>query len=204
LTVAGGGGDIEADRPAAANASAGDDLWVFAYGSLMWNPCFPHAEQRPALLRGYHRSLCILSILNRGSIERPGLALGLDRGGSCRGIAFRIEAPCVPSARAELWAREMSHDVYAAKMLSVRLEGGARVPALVFVARPEHAQYVGDLPPERAAALVAQGTGCYGTALDYLRNVVRHLDEFGIVDPPLRRVLHLAEALACAGKGDQA
>jgi glutathione-specific gamma-glutamylcyclotransferase len=181
---------------------ASGDAWVFAYGSLMWDPCFPHVESRRALLRGYRRALCILSILNRGTADRPGLALGLDRGGSCRGFAFRIEARNVAAAKADLWRREMANAVYRPKTLSVELADGGRVPALVFVARREHPQYVGDLQPEQAATLVAQGAGAYGSALDYLRNVVRHLDEFGIADCPLHRVLRLAEAEAAnVGQG---
>lgn len=170
------------------------DAWIFAYGSLMWNPCFPVADSRRALLHGWHRSLCILSILNRGTPERPGLALGLDRGGSCAGFAFRIAPAEVMAAREKLWRREMANSVYLPRVLPVRVHSGDRVPALVFVAQPEHPQYVGDLEPEQAAALVAQGVGGYGTALDYLRNVVRHLDEFGIRDCPLHTVLRLAEA----------
>ena len=174
----------------------GGDPWVFAYGSLMWNPCFGYEEARPARLHGWHRSLCILSVVNRGSRERPGLALGLDRGGSCVGLAFRLAAAEVAAARERLWEREMLHAVYVPRIAPLRLQGGRRVRALVFVAKPEHPQYTGDLPPAEAARLVAQGNGTYGSALDYLRNVVRHLDDFGIDDCPLRQVLRLAEAAA--------
>jgi len=175
-------------------APCAGDVWVFGYGSLMWDPGFPHVEMRRALLHGYHRALCILSVRNRGTRERPGLALGLVRGGSCRGFAFRIAAEHWPAVQPALWAREMTNAVYTPRTLPVRLEGGDRIEALVFVARPGHPQYRGDMPREQAAALVAQGVGAYGTALDYLRNVVRHLDEFGIADCPLHHVLTLAEA----------
>lgn len=173
-----------------------DDAWVFAYGSLMWNPCFPTAETRRALLHGWHRALCIRSIINRGTPERPGLALGLDRGGSCGGLAFRIADEDIDAARERLWRREMTHEVYVPRLLPVRLDDGRRIRALVFIARPEHPQYLGRLPPAAAAALVAQGVGSYGTAIDYLRNVVRHLDASGIVDGPLHIVLAEAEKLA--------
>jgi len=172
---------------------ANGGLWVFGYGSLMWDPGFVHEEARPALLYGWHRALCILSIRNRGTVDCPGLALGLDRGGACRGIAFRIAPPEVEAARTYLWAREMSHGVYRPLSLKVRLEGGGRVSALVFVARPDHPQYVRGLSTERAAELVLQGCGECGTALDYLRNVVGHLDATGIRDGPLHAVLHAAE-----------
>jgi cation transport protein ChaC len=174
------------------------EAWVFGYGSLMWDPCFRCVETRRALLRGYHRALCILSIISRGTPEKPGLAVGLDRGGSCSGFAFRLDQDELAAGKAVLWEREMRNGVYRPKVLPVRLVGGERVPALVFVARRDHPQYEGELESQEAAALVAQGTGAYGTALDYLRNVVRHLDEFGIADCPLHHVLRLAEATAAA------
>jgi cation transport protein ChaC len=188
-------GNREAQTLGPMDTTPDEDVWIFAYGSLMWDPGFAYAESRRALLRGYHRSLCILSIRNRGTLERPGLALGLDRGGSCRGYAFRVAAPRWPEIGAELWRREMPTEVYQPRLLPVCLEGGNSVSALVFVARPRHPQYVCQLPDEQAAELVAQGAGTYGTALDYLRNTVRHLDEFGIADGPLHRVLTLAEVL---------
>ena len=172
------------------------DAWVFGYGSLMWNPCFRYVERRRALLHGYHRALCILSFINRGTPEKPGLALGLDRGGSCSGFAFRLDPDNLAAGTAVLWQREMRNGVYRPKVLPVRLAGGERVPALAFVARPDHPQYAGDLKSQEAALLVVQGVGAYGTALDYLRNVVRHLDAFGIADCPLHRVLTLAETSA--------
>ena len=146
-------------------------------------------------------ALCILSVLSRGTWEQPGLALGLVRGGSCRGFAFRIAAKQWPIFQPALWAREMSNAVYEPKTLPVTLEGGDRIHALVFVARPEHSRYRGDMPQDEAAALVAQGVGTYGTALDYLRNVVRHLDDFGVADCPLQRVLTIAETYTSERRG---
>jgi len=191
----GGSGGRNRPTDAAWPPDAGD-AWVFAYGSLMWNPCFPFEDCRRALLRGWHRALCILSILNRGTVERPGLALGLDRGGSCTGFAFRIAPARLAAAKEALWQREMINGVYIPRIAPVVLKGGDRVPALVFTARPGHPQYVPHLTAEQAACLVAQGVGSYGTAIDYLRNVVRHLDEFGIADCPLHAQLRLAEAVA--------
>ena len=178
-----------------------EDLWVFGYGSLMWDPGFPHREARAARLIGYHRALCVLSVRNRGTRDRPGLALGLARGGSCRGIAFRIAGTDADAARDYLWEREMANNAYHARVLPVRLlvaaeAGASMVDALVFVSRRDHPQHMAGLTPVEAARLVAQGAGLYGTALDYLRNTVAHLDDFGINDGPLHRVLALAEALA--------
>lgn len=172
------------------------DLWVFGYGSLMWDPGFDFSEDAWGLLRGYHRALCILSIRNRGTLDRPGLALGLDRGGACRGRVFRIAAADRKSALSYLWQREMANLAYTDRRLAVRLDDGRRVTALAFVARPGHPQYAPGLAPTDAAKLVATGRGTYGSALDYLRNVCRHLDDFGIADGPLHRVLAMAERLA--------
>jgi cation transport protein ChaC len=173
--------------------AAGRGLWVFAYGSLMWEPNFPCAEVRPALLRGYHRALCILSIRNRGTEARPGLVLGLARGGSCAGMALRVTPDHHAETLAYLEQRELATLAYRPKLLPVRLDGRQSVRALAFVADPRHPQYVGDLPAEQAAALVRQGQGSYGNALDYLRNVIAHLDNIGIADGPLHRILSLAE-----------
>jgi Uncharacterized protein involved in cation transport len=172
------------------------DLWVFGYGSLMWDPCFPFVESGWGIVRGYHRSLCILSIRNRGTPEQPGLVLGLERGGACRGRVFRIEAPCVDAAREALWAREMPNQAYVPRGLRVRLDDGRTPTALAFIARPGHPQFVPRLAIADAAAMVARGRGATGTAIDYLRNVVHHLDAFRIADGPLHRVLALADAIA--------
>jgi glutathione-specific gamma-glutamylcyclotransferase len=170
------------------------DLWVFGYGSLMWDPGFEHAEARHARVYGYHRALCLLSVRNRGTQARPGLVLAMDRGGSCHGIAFRVAAQDVERTRLYLWEREMATGAYRPALLSARLRGGSRTKALAFVARRDHAQYFRAESPEQAAELVRQGCGAYGTSLDYLRNVIRHLDQIGIADGPLHQVLAAAEA----------
>ncbi len=174
------------------------DLWVFGYGSLMWDPGFSHAEVRTARLHGYHRALCLLSVRNRGTPERPGLVLALDRGGSCWGRAYRVAAADAEHVRAYLWEREMYTGAYRPVEAAVGLHGGARVTALTFAARPGHAQYCRPETDDRAADLVVQGRGSYGTSLDYLRNVIRHLDDFGIPDGPLHRILALAEVRSMA------
>ncbi len=175
---------------------ADDGIWVFAYGSLMWRPNFPHVDARRALLRGYHRALCVYSVRYRGTHERPGLVLGLDRGGSCRGRALRVAAENVDAVTAYLNGRELVTGVYAPKFVNVRLEDGQRVTAYVFLARRDHRQYAGKLPAERVAELVVKGRGLEGSGLDYLRNTIAHLDEMGIRDGPLHRILALAEAKA--------
>ncbi len=190
-----------ADAPDTPGAK---DLWVFGYGSLMWDPRFDHVEAVPGRLHGYHRALCLLSVRNRGTPETPGLVVALDRGGSCRGIAFRVAAPAVAATRAYLWQREMYTNAYRPLTVPLRLDDGRRVVALTFAASPGHPQHVRPATPEHAAALVVQGRGAYGTSLDYLRNVIRHLDAFGIPDGPLHHVLLLAEAAAAGAAGDGA
>ena len=107
-------------QPSELNLPKGD-LWIFGYGSLMWDPGFPHVDLAPALIFGYHRELCIYSSRWRGTPEQPGLVLGLDRGGACRGIAFRIAAPDVVTSLDALWDREMRRGVYHPRLLRARL-----------------------------------------------------------------------------------
>ena len=179
-----------------AGSDAHGDIWVFGYGSLMWDPRFPVAESRTAVLHGYRRSLCILSIRNRGTPDCPGLVVGLERGGSCVGRALRVASADVADTIDYLHERELSTHSYIPKKLPVSLQSGERVKAIVFVARVGHPQYAGGLTAHQQAELVVQGCGPYGTALDYLRNVVRHLDECAIPDGPMHRVLALAEESA--------
>jgi cation transport protein ChaC len=166
----------------------GTDLWVFGYGSLMWNPEFPFIERRQALLRGYHRRFCVYSHRYRGTPDRPGLVLGLDRGGSCRGIAFRVEAPHVEATIDLLWDREMVSGVYAPKIIKVSTDAG-RIPACTFVADRGHRQYCGELCPADVVRFIRQGVGERGPNLDYLANTVDHLRELGIIDQGLERLL---------------
>jgi cation transport protein ChaC len=166
----------------------GTDLWVFGYGSLMWNPEFPHVERRQALLRGYHRRFCVYSHRYRGTPDRPGLVLGLDRGGSCRGIAFRVEPPHVEATIDLLWDREMVSGVYEPKIIKVATDEG-RIPACTFVADRAHRQYCGELGPTDVVRFIRQGVGERGPNLDYLANTVGHLRELGIVDQGLERLL---------------
>ena len=177
-------------------AVAGSDFWVFGYGSLMWAPGFAHLEARPARVHGYHRALCVYSVAHRGTVERPGLVVGLDRGGSCLGRAFRVAAAEVEDVRAYLHERELVTHVYVPRTLAARLDDGRRVPAYGFIARRDHPQYTGTLPLDRTVDLVVQGCGDSGACLDYLRNTVRHLDDLGIADGPLHRVLAMAERAA--------
>ncbi len=166
------------------------DIWVFGYGSLMWNPGFPHLEVRPARLHGYHRAFCLYSYHYRGSEARPGLVLGLDRGGSCLGRAFRVAAHEADAAMAYLIDREMfGHDEDVYRLVWPRIGvGDHRVAAACFVINPKHPHYAGKLPPERIAVLIRRGVGSAGSNAEYLRNTIQHLDGLGIKDGALHGI----------------
>ena len=163
------------------------DLWVFGYGSLMWRPGFDFLERRTARLVGAHRALCVLSYHHRGTPERPGLVLGLDRGGSCRGIAFRIAAAKVEATLAYLREREQITHVYRETMRPVDLidEPHERVRALTYLVDHSHAQYAGELSLEKQLHLVRQGHGRSGANRDYLHETVKQLEALGIRDKTL-------------------
>ena len=174
------------------------DLWVFAYGSLMWAPGFDHARAAPALLRGYHRAFCVHSVRYRGTPERPGLVLGLDRGGACRGMAFRVAEENVSRVLEHLWAREMPRFAYRPRVVPIEVEG-AKVPALTFLANHGHESYAGRLEVAHIAHTIAKCSGANGPNVDYLANTLRHLDELGIREPRLH-LLFLAVQSALAGR----
>jgi len=174
-----------------ADAAAGD-LWVFGYGSLMWSPGFRPAEKRTGLVRGYHRALCILSSRYRGTPEKPGLVMGLCRGGSCWGMAFRVPAARVRRVLRALWKREMLNKVYVPTLVPVTVGPKRRIRALAFVADTSHRQFVRELDLHGRARLVAQGIGQRGPCVDYIRNTLDHMLALGVNDPHLARVLETA------------
>jgi cation transport protein ChaC len=173
----------------------GGDLWVFGYGSLMWSPGFTYREQALARVHGYHRALCILSTRYRGTHRRPGLVVGLCSGGSCWGMAFRVEAGNVARTLRRLWSREMPRRVYAPRLVLARLGRRRSVRALAFLADPDHPSYVRELDLHGRAKLVAQGIGQRGPCVDYIKNTLDHMHEVGVRDPHLERILHAALAL---------
>jgi len=170
------------------------DLWVFGYASLMWAPDFRFAERHTALVHGFHRSLCVYSHRYRGTPDRPGLVMGLCRGGSCWGVAFRIEKRHVPGTLRVLWAREMPNRVYEPRVVPVRI-GRRTVRALTFVADPAHRQFAGRLSVRETARIVAQGCGHRGENRDYLANTVAHMEELGVREGHLHEVLGVVRRL---------
>ena len=171
------------------------DLWIFGYGSLMWSPGFRYSRKSPGKVHGYHRSFCIYSTRYRGTPERPGLVMGLCRGGSCWGMAFRVPAGGARRVLAMLHHREMRNRVYHPRFVRVRVRGGRDVRALAFVADSGHRQFAGDLGPRRTARLIAQGRGERGLNIDYLGATLAHMHEIGVRDPHLDRIMLMAVAL---------
>ena len=160
--------------------------WVFAYGSLMWNPGFATAETQPARLHGWHRALCIYSEHYRGTPQKPGLILGLLAGGSCRGLAHRLPSDGYDAARRYLWDREIRNDgVYQEVVRPLHLGDGRTVKALVYLADRTHRQFADKLPIDRVVELVRHSRGTTGTNLTYLNNTLAHLRELGLRDPVL-------------------
>ncbi len=171
--------------------TGGDPLWVFGYGSLMWRPGFAHDAAEPARLRGYHRAFCVYSVHYRGTRARPGLVLGLDRGGSCRGRAYLVAARDAGDVIDYLDKREQVTSVYLRRSVTIEIGGGERVSAITYVADRAHRQYAGKLLPRRAAEIILAGQGVAGDNSEYLENTVAHLDTLGIADGPLHELLGL-------------
>jgi cation transport protein ChaC len=164
------------------------DVWVFGYGSLMWNPAFTYAERRVGVIRGWHRRFCLWLEMGRGSPANPGLMLALDRGGACRGVAFRIPAHDVRHELLLIWRREMFGTAYLARWTQVHTVG-ATVPAITFVVNRAHPQYAGRLSDAETATRIASASGALGTCASYLQNTLDHLASLGIRDAGLQRIV---------------
>ncbi len=171
-----------------------DDLWIFAYGSLMWRPDFTYEEQQRARVYGFHRALCIYSHHYRGTTEHPGLVLGLDRGGSCVGLCFRIAATVQAATLEAVRRRELITGVYEEIAAPVRLDDGRRFSAVTYAANRGHVQYAGALPAAEVARLVTQGRGVAGPNIDYVRNTLDHLRDLGIEERRLADVVRRCAA----------
>jgi cation transport protein ChaC len=170
---------------------AGVDLstgvWVFGYGSLIWNPAFHFTDRVVGTVYGFHRRFCLWTHLGRGCPERPGLVLGLERGGSCRGVAYHIAPDAAMEELDIVWRREMISDAYVPRWVAVRTPM-ATVRAITFTINHAHERYARDLSDEEAAAAIAGASGFLGACADYLINTVDHLAGLGIHDRPLERL----------------
>ncbi len=168
-----------------------EDLWVFAYGSLIWKPDFGYAERRPAMVHGWHRALKMWSRVNRGTPERPGLVFGMLSGGCCRGMVFRIARQEARDALVRLWAREMITAVYDPRWLACHTAQGP-VSALAFTLSRRSPNHTGELSEEQYRAIFAEATGIYGTTLDYADRTLEELKRLNIRDRRLEQLLKLA------------
>jgi cation transport protein ChaC len=174
-------------------SGTGHDLWVFGYGSLMWRPGFAFEEARRARLIGYRRCFCIYSVHHRGTPKRPGMVLGLDRGGACSGIVYRVSAANAAETIAYLRSREQVNGVYREAHLPVEITEGENreVTALAYIVERAHPSYAGRLPLTMQARLIRGARGISGVNVDYLISTLRHLAELGIRERDLERILAL-------------
>jgi cation transport protein ChaC len=170
-----------------ADWNPADDLWVFCYGSLIWNPLFHHDKRENVTVHGFHRSFCLRSRHGRGSIEQPGLMLGLDFGGCCNGVALRIPAKEVRHELMLVWRREMAIGSYAPRWINARA-GDISLRAIAFVVNHAHPHYAGKLPNETVVNTLATAKGRFGTGADYLYQTVDCLAKHGIRDSYLTRL----------------
>ncbi len=170
------------------------DVWFFVYGSLMWDEPFPVAETRTALLHGYHRAFCVQSVIYRGTPERPGLSLGLDFGGSCRGLALRVAAAERDQVARYLEHRELQEDIYFCRRVSVTTPEGS-IPAHAFVINRADPIYAGKQSLEEMAVCIAGASGERGSNREYVAGTVRHLDALGIPDGPIHAILRRVDEI---------
>ena len=173
------------------------DVWVFGYGSLMWNPEFSVAEQKLAMLDGYSRSFCMWSIHHRGTNENPGLVLALDvdAGANCGGIAFRIPNDQAEEALEKLRERELISSAYYEEVCPVTLTDGHTVDAICYIIDQKHVQYCGDLSLETQARTIAKSVGGRGPNSEYLFNTAAHMVEMGIKDRDMMWLVRRVEEL---------
>jgi len=168
-------------RDMLARAPRPGRVWVFGFGSLMWNPAFHFVERRTARIHGFHREFCLWARAGRGSPERPGLMLSLERGGSCTGVAYRIARRAAATELDVIWRREMFTGAYRPVWTTAHTPKGPE-PAIVFSANRAHERYVTGLPEAEVARYLANGAGKMGRCSDYLFDTVAHLRQLGIRD----------------------
>ena len=176
-----------------------EDLWVFGYASLIWNPDIEHVERRPADVRGYHRALKMWSRINRGSPLTPGLVFALLAGGSCKGMVFRVPRQQALAELDKLWRREMPTGVYDPKWLPCRTDQGP-VRALAFTLSRSSPNFTGELEPSQLVSILRDARGRYGSTLDYVLRTDACLREHGIRDQAIGEIIALAQAHGVLGQ----
>ncbi len=165
------------------------DVWVFAYGSLIWRPEFEFVEQQPARLPGYHRSLCLWSRINRGTPETPGVVFALDQGGECEGVVYRVAADQVKATFPALWQREMPSGAYNPRWVECHTANDQIVSALTFIINPLTDAYVPGMPLEQLRHVINQAHGLNGACIDYVLQTAQALKQANIADPKLEHLV---------------
>lgn len=178
-----------------ADYKSGDDLWIFGYGSLMWNPAIHVAESRKATLEGFHRRFCLSLHVGRASPDKPGLMLALEEGGACVGVAHRIAAEHVESETSILWMREMMSGAYTPSWVKLKFDEG-EATGVTFVINRVHKRYTGDLAEDEIARRIATAEGILGKNRDYIYRTIAELDRMGVVDEPIHAICARVRALA--------
>ena len=174
----------------------GKDVWVFGYGSLMWNPAVNIVGSQTARVEGYHRKFCLTIGFGRGTPEKPGLMLALDEGGECVGLAHRIAADQAQSELEILWQREMLSGAYIPTWMNARIDGVGNARVITFVINRAHPRYEGDLPFEAVAKRIATAEGVFGTNRDYLYRMIAQLDSMGLKSGPMHDLERRVRVLA--------
>ena len=177
----------------------GEDVWIFGYGSLIWNPAFHFVDTRIGTLFGYHRRFCLWITLGRGSPDYPGLMLGLERGGCCHGLAMRIAPEAVETETDIIWRREMLRGVYIPRLVRLR-SNGTIIRAVAFVINHHHGAYAGTLPEDTVVERLAKAKGRLGPCAEYLDNTVEHLNDLGLRDRHMSRLRDEVQRL-CRNSG---
>ena len=182
----------EASKQAILEAIGENEIWLFGYGSLMWNPCIHYLDRQPALLHGFHRNFCLRAPTGRGSPERPGLMLALKNGGSCRGIVYQIDPAIADQELSIVWDREMISGAYQPRLLKLTTPLGQK-QAIAFVINRQHPRFIPHIELSEAASMIAHAEGWLGTCAEYLFSTVEHLDELGVADGPMHELKRLVE-----------
>jgi cation transport protein ChaC len=186
----------ESLRQTLAQRPPGEPVWLFGYGSLIWNPTIYTVERRTARIEGWHRAFCLYTPAGRGTVDHPGLVLGLDAGGNCNGVAFRLADETVEAELALLWRREMLARSYQPRWLDVLDERGIRFgSAIAFTIDPQAERYAGKLAQEIVVQTLATAVGELGSAADYLFRTCEGLRDEGIPDPELDRLAAAVRAV---------
>ena len=172
---------------------SGEHVWIFGYGSLIWNPSFNFDMRKQACLFGYHRRFCLQTTITRGSPEKPGLVLGLDRGGSTKGIIFRMPASIAAKECDVIWKREMLSGAYAPSWVKVKSQDGEVLKAITFVIRRDHPRFAARKTEMQCVKIIAEASGVIGSNSDYLFNTSEALSAEGIPDSKLQRLAALVE-----------